>query len=86
MSVVPRSVELFRLSADVQCLCVDHVDVEQERKVVVGKRMSVIHQYALLEVLNGMLVIANFKVSQPQIVLQLRILVLDSLCFFKRCN
>ena len=36
--------------------------------------------------LNGMLVIANFKVSQAQIVLQLWIFIVDSLCFFERCN
>lgn len=84
--VVPRSVELFRLPADVQRLRVDHVDVEEESKIVVGERMSVIHQYALFEMLNGMLVIANFKVSQPQIVLQLWVFIVDSLCFFEGCN
>ena len=67
--VVAHSIELFGLSANVQSLCIDHVDVKQECQIVVSIWVSVIHKNALLQMLNSMLIITDLKVSQAQVIL-----------------
>ena len=79
MSVVPVAVELFGLSAVVERLVVDHVDVEEEGKVVVCVWVLVVHQDALLQVLHCVLVVADLEVRQPQVILQLSVVVVDAL-------
>ena len=62
------------------------MDVEEEGQVVVSVRVLVVHQNALLEVLHCVLIITNLEVCKTEIVLQLRIVVIDPLCLLKRCN
>ena len=64
MRVMASSVELFGLTANIQRLLVDHVDVEQESQVVVGVGVLVVEKDALLEVLDGVLVVADLEVCQ----------------------
>jgi len=79
VSVVPVAVELFGLSAVVECLVVDHVDVEEEGKVVVCVWVLVVYQDALLQVLHCVLVVADLEVGQPQVIMQLSVVVVDAL-------
>ena len=62
VGVVSVSIELFCLTADIECLFVNHVHVEQESKVVVGKRVCVVDKDALLEVLDCLGVVSNLEV------------------------
>ena len=62
--VVAGPVELFGLSADVEGLLVDHVDVEEESQVVVGVRVLVIQQDAPFQMLNRVLVVTHLEVGK----------------------
>ena len=64
VGVVRRAVVLLGLPANVQRLLINHVDVEKERQVVVGIRVLVVHQDALFEVLNGVLVVSDLEVGE----------------------
>ena len=69
MGVVSMSVEFLGLTADVESLFVDHVHVEKEGQVVVGMRVLVVQHYALLQVLNGLRVVTDFKVRYTKVIL-----------------
>ena len=62
--VVARPVKLFGLSADIERLFVDHVDVEEEGQVVVGVRVLVVQQDAPFQVLDSVLIVTHLEVGQ----------------------
>lgn len=82
--VVTRTIKLLGLPANVERLLVNHVNVEQERQVVICVRVLVVEQDTSLQVLHRVLVISNFEVGQAQIVVQLWVVVLDPLGLLKR--
>ena len=86
MSIVTLSVEFFGLTADIQSLWVDHVDVEQESQIIVCIRVLVVQYYALFEMLHGVLIVAYLKVSEAEVVVQLGIILVDALRLFEGCN
>jgi len=55
------------------------MDVEEEGQVVVGERMLVVKQDTHFQMFNGMLVVADLKVSHCKIVLQLCVFSIDPL-------
>ena len=86
VSIVTLPVEFFGLAADIQCLRVDHVDIEQESQVVVCIRVLVVQDDALFEVLHGVLVVTYLEVGEAEVVVQLGIVLVDALRLFKGCN
>ena len=86
VSVVTLPIKFFGLTADIKCLWVDHVDVEQERQVIVCIRVFVVQDYALFEVLHRVLIVAYLEVREAEVVVQLGIILVDALRLFKGCN
>ena len=62
--IVACAIEFLGLATNIQCLSVNHMNVEQESQIVVCIRVPVVHQNALLEMFDSMLVITDFKVSK----------------------
>ena len=83
VGVVAGAVELLGLSADIERLLVNHVDIEQEGQVVISVWMLIIQQNAPLQMLNRVLVITDFEVGEAEVVMQLGVVVLDPLRLFE---
>ena len=62
--IVACAIELLGLATDIQRLCINHMNVEQESQIVVCIRVSIVHQNALLEMFDSMLVITDFKIGK----------------------
>ena len=80
------SVILFGLTADVQRLLVDHMNVEEEGQIVIGVGVLLVKQDALLKMLDGVLVITDLKVGKAKVVVKLGIVLVNSLRLFERCD
>ena len=86
MSVVAITIEFFGLAAYVEGLFVNHVHVKQEGQIVVGEGMCIINQDASFEMLDSLWIVADLEVGEAKVVVQLSILWIDFLRFFKRSN
>ncbi len=62
--IVACAIEFLCLTTNIQSLSVDHMNVEQESQIVVCIRVSVVHQNALLEMFDSMLVVTDFKIGE----------------------
>ena len=80
------SVILFGLTADVKCLLVDHMNIEEESQIVVGVGVLLVKQDAFLKVLDGVLVITNLEVGKTKVVVKLGIVFVNSLRLFESCD
>ena len=73
--VMALSVKFFSLTADIERLGVNHVDIKQEGQIVVCVGMFVIQYYALFEMFDSVLVVSNFEIGKAKVVVQLRVIL-----------
>ena len=62
------------------------MNIEEEGQIVVGIGVLLVKQDALLQVLNGVLVITNLEVGKAKVVVKLGIVLVNSLRLFEGCN
>ena len=84
--IVTLSIEFFCLATDVQCLLINHVDIEEECQVVVRVRMLVIKENAFLQVFNCVLIVTDLKVGKTKVVVKLGIFIVNTLRLLEGSN